>query len=144
LRYQIHVDLKTQLNILLFFFNSEIHCTAYVVLLYLATTLFTKKLKLKCGLLLSVVIAAPVGVGPPTELHAFSGYMVQVDWEAPQSSSGLLTMTIITAYNLDHPEIPSLSEQVTDVNVQAREFAIMLLTYECLGNGTQIHEYTQL
>jgi hypothetical protein len=78
------------------------------------------------------MIAAPVGVGPPSGLFAFSGYMVQVDWEAPQSSSGLLTMTIITAYNLDHPEIPSLSEQVTDVNVQAREFAIMLLTMNVL------------
>ena len=64
-------------------------------------------------------ITAPVGVGPPISVIPYSGYMVGVEWEAPQSSSGLLTKTIITAYNLNNTELPPVTEQVEDINVQA-------------------------
>ena len=60
-----------------------------------------------------------MGVGPPTEVRPFSGYMVEVRWEEPRSTSGLLTKTIILAYNMDKPEEPPITEEVLDVNIEA-------------------------
>ena len=63
--------------------------------------------------------AAPVGVGPPTEVRPYSGYVVEVRWVEPRSTSGLLTQTIILAYNMDKPQEPPITERVEDVNIEA-------------------------
>ncbi|XP_076463865.1 usherin-like [Babylonia areolata] len=62
---------------------------------------------------------APVGVGPPTHVRVLSGYDVEVKWNEPQSTSGLLTKTIILAYNLQDPDQPPVTREVLDVNVEA-------------------------
>ncbi|KAK7487113.1 hypothetical protein BaRGS_00021608, partial [Batillaria attramentaria] len=61
----------------------------------------------------------PVGVRGPTNVRAISGYMIEVEWNEPQSTSGLLTMTIISAYNLDQPDLPPVQTEISNVDTDA-------------------------
>ncbi|KAK7504941.1 hypothetical protein BaRGS_00003969 [Batillaria attramentaria] len=61
----------------------------------------------------------PVGVRGPTNVRAISGYMIEVEWNEPQSTSGLLTMTIISAYNLDQPDLPPVQTEISNVDMDA-------------------------
>ena len=57
-------------------------------------------------------VSAPVGVGMPTSLSVYSGYVVQVEWDEPESTSGLLTKTIVTAYNVNSMAVPPTTVEV--------------------------------
>ncbi|XP_041351149.1 usherin-like [Gigantopelta aegis] len=59
---------------------------------------------------------APVGVQPPDMVRALTGYMFTANWPKPDSTSGLLTKYILTAYNVDNPEIDPIVEEYTDAD----------------------------
>ncbi|XP_025090014.1 usherin-like [Pomacea canaliculata] len=61
----------------------------------------------------------PVGVSGPIGVRTLTGYMAEVEWMEPQSSSGLLMKYIISAYNLDQPQQPPVMEYVLDANADA-------------------------
>nr|KAG5712412.1 hypothetical protein BaRGS_023991 [Batillaria attramentaria] len=81
----------------------------------------------------------PVGVRGPTNVRAISGYMIEVEWNEPQSTSGLLTMTIISAYNLDQPDLPPVQTEISNVDMDASKPNGNITGYFLYMDGVQVY-----
>lgn len=70
-----------------------------------------------------------MGVSGPIGVRTLTGYMAEVEWMEPQSSSGLLMKYIISAYNLDQPQQPPVMEYVLDANADASKLCSQFCTF---------------
>lgn len=63
---------------------------------------------------LSLKFSAPIGLSPPIDPVSITGYVIQLQWQRPSGNTGLLTQYILSAYNLDLPDIAPVQAVFTD------------------------------